>query len=226
MNNFTYCLYVTTVGFIRIYKWVEFQVLLLFTPVLKSNRKIFREIGIEIEDVSEIKNKQNNKQLCGKQYDKIIKIKVNDQKTYVRVANLGTLGLGETFMDKSWEVEGENYEDLTELVKRIFENNYHTIYYFAWNRLLEYLELHAFNLQGIERAFQVGEAHYDLGNKLFESFLDPWMQYTCGYWRKASNLNEAQIAKMELIAKKLDLKPGMRVLDLGKNKLYWKRYFI
>lgn len=45
--------------------------------------------------------------------------------------------------------------------------------------------------------------------------LDPWLQYTCGYWKDADNLNDAQLHKMELIAKKLDLKPGMRVLDIG-----------
>jgi len=41
------------------------------------------------------------------------------------------------------------------------------------------------------------------------------MNYSCGYWRKASNLTEAQIDKMDLIASKLNLKPGMRVLDIG-----------
>ncbi len=54
-----------------------------------------------------------------------------------------------------------------------------------------------------------------LGNRLFERMLDPWLQYTCGYWKDAADLNSAQINKMELIAKKLDLKPGMRVLDIG-----------
>ena len=55
----------------------------------------------------------------------------------------------------------------------------------------------------------------NIGNDLFESFLDPWMNYSCGYWRNAKTLNEAQINKMELIAQKLKLKPGMRVLDIG-----------
>lgn len=53
------------------------------------------------------------------------------------------------------------------------------------------------------------------GNDLYEAMLDPWMQYTCGYWKNADNLNDAQIAKMDLIARKLDLKPGQRVLDIG-----------
>jgi len=45
--------------------------------------------------------------------------------------------------------------------------------------------------------------------------LDTNLQYSCGYWRTAQNLDEAQLAKMDLIARKLQLKPGMRVLDIG-----------
>ena len=45
--------------------------------------------------------------------------------------------------------------------------------------------------------------------------LDPYMQYSCGYWKTATDLNTAQIHKLELIAKKLHLKPGMKVLDIG-----------
>jgi len=41
------------------------------------------------------------------------------------------------------------------------------------------------------------------------------MNYSCGYWKNAENLHQAQIAKMELIGKKLKLQPGMKVLDIG-----------
>ena len=53
------------------------------------------------------------------------------------------------------------------------------------------------------------------GNQLFESFLDPSMNYSCGFWRDAKDLTEAQQHKMELIGRKLKLKKGMRVLDIG-----------
>lgn len=53
------------------------------------------------------------------------------------------------------------------------------------------------------------------GNDLFKSFLDKSMNYTCAYWKDAKNLDEAQQHKMELIGRKLKLKPGMRVLDIG-----------
>lgn len=45
--------------------------------------------------------------------------------------------------------------------------------------------------------------------------MDDSMSYTCGYWKNATTLGEAQFNKMELIASKLNLKPGMRVLDMG-----------
>ena len=45
--------------------------------------------------------------------------------------------------------------------------------------------------------------------------LDPFMQYSCAYWKEASTLEEAQQAKLRLICEKLQLQPGMRVLDIG-----------
>lgn len=54
-----------------------------------------------------------------------------------------------------------------------------------------------------------------IGDDLFESFMDSSMNYTCGYWKNASTLAEAQYNKMELVASKLNLKPGMRILDMG-----------
>jgi len=65
------------------------------------------------------------------------------------------------------------------------------------------------------KAFEIGKRHYDLGNDLFEAMLDPWMNYSCGYWRRADDLVAAQRAKMDLIAQKLKLEPGMSVLDIG-----------
>jgi cyclopropane-fatty-acyl-phospholipid synthase len=58
--------------------------------------------------------------------------------------------------------------------------------------------------------------HYDVGNEFFSLFLDESMTYSCAIFsRGARTLEEAQRAKLELIASKLDLKPGMRVLDVG-----------
>jgi cyclopropane-fatty-acyl-phospholipid synthase len=61
----------------------------------------------------------------------------------------------------------------------------------------------------------IGKRHYDTGNRLFEIMLDARMNYSCGYWETAAALDEAQEAKLDLICKKLLLKPGMTVLDIG-----------
>lgn len=66
-----------------------------------------------------------------------------------------------------------------------------------------------------KRAWIVGKEHYDLGNDLFSRMLDPFMQYSCAYWKDADNLESAQQAKLKMICEKLQLKPGMRVLDIG-----------
>jgi cyclopropane-fatty-acyl-phospholipid synthase len=58
--------------------------------------------------------------------------------------------------------------------------------------------------------------HYDVGNEFFALFLDASMTYSCALFsRGAGTLEEAQRAKLELVAIKLDLKPGDRVLDVG-----------
>ena len=53
------------------------------------------------------------------------------------------------------------------------------------------------------------------GNRLYERMLDRSMTYTCGYWRNAADLDQAQHHKLDLICRKLDLKAGQRVLDIG-----------
>jgi cyclopropane-fatty-acyl-phospholipid synthase len=58
--------------------------------------------------------------------------------------------------------------------------------------------------------------HYDIGNDFYALFLDPEMQYTCAYftdWNRS--LDEAQLDKMEMVCRKLRLKPGERMLDVG-----------
>ena len=58
--------------------------------------------------------------------------------------------------------------------------------------------------------------HYDVGNEFFALFLDPSMTYSCAYWSGgATTLEEAQEAKLELVCKKLGLREGERVLDVG-----------
>ncbi len=71
------------------------------------------------------------------------------------------------------------------------------------------------NAQSRSKAYIIGKRHYDIGNRLFSFMLDKRMNYSCGYWEKATTIDGAQKAKLDLICKKLLLKPGMTVLDIG-----------
>src|ERR1051325_8141534 len=66
------------------------------------------------------------------------------------------------------------------------------------------------------RALRNVQHHYDIGNDLYRTFLDPDMQYSCAYFTDPSNsIEQAQLDKKAHIASKLHLKPGQRVLDIG-----------
>ncbi|MGH9757732.1 MAG: cyclopropane fatty acyl phospholipid synthase, partial [Candidatus Acidiferrales bacterium] len=84
-----------------------------------------------------------------------------------------------------------------------------------WRAVWLFLKSLIFNRQTKSRAGKVGKEHYDLGNELFESMLDHRMVYTSGHWKNAATLEEAQEAKLDIVCRKLELEPGMRVLDIG-----------
>lgn len=85
----------------------------------------------------------------------------------------------------------------------------------ALRTLLAEVEDRLLNRQSRRRAFQVGRHHYDIGNDIYRAMLDPSMSYSCGYWRDARTLEEAQRDKLDLICRKLKLAPGERLLDIG-----------
>ncbi|MEL2241331.1 cyclopropane fatty acyl phospholipid synthase [Leclercia adecarboxylata] len=137
-------------------------------------------------------------------------LQVKHPDFFKRVLQEGSLGLGESYMDGWWECERLD----------IFFNNVLRagLEQQLPNHLKDTLRIAAarlFNLQSKKRAWIVGKEHYDLGNDLFSRMLDPAMQYSCGYWKQATSLEQAQQDKLRLICEKLQLEPGMRVLDIG-----------
>ncbi len=136
-------------------------------------------------------------------------LQVYDRRFYKRVMIQGSLGLGESYMDGWWEAERLDEFFARLLATRITSHHKFLSHVFAWAKA------GALNLQTLARAFEVGEAHYDLGNEIYTAMLDQRMVYTCAYWRNADTLDEAQRQKLDLVCRKLDLRPGMRVLDIG-----------
>lgn len=146
-------------------------------------------------------------------------IQIHNPKFYDRVVREVELGLGEAYMDGWWDCAA-----LDDFFTRLLKANLDTKLKGDWKIWLHLARAKWLNLQSSARAFEVGERHYDLGNDLYQAMLDKRLNYTCGYWKNAANLDEAQEAKLELVCKKIGLKPGMRVLELGCGWGAFARY--
>ncbi len=137
-------------------------------------------------------------------------IKIYNEQFYSRILRGGSLALGEAYMDRWWDCTALdvffNKIMRARIDEKVKKNNM---------LLLKLALAKIINFQTKKRAFDVGKKHYDLGNDLFQAMLDRNMNYTCAYWKNANNLDEAQLAKLDLVCRKLQLKPGMQVLDIG-----------
>ncbi|RJQ22255.1 cyclopropane fatty acyl phospholipid synthase [Candidatus Woesearchaeota archaeon] len=136
-------------------------------------------------------------------------IQVNNPDFYRRVLAGGSLALGESYMDGWWDCRNLD-EFFTRIFRAELEKKVST-----WSLLIPYLKASILNLQSRSRAFHIGKVHYDIGNDLYETMLDKRMTYTCGYWKDAKTLEDAQDAKLDLVCRKIGLKKGDRVLDIG-----------
>lgn len=135
---------------------------------------------------------------------------VHDDRMFRRVFAEGNLGLGESYMEGWWDCEA-----LDEFVYRVQKADLHGEVRGNLALWTSVAKAKVVNLQSGDRAWEVGEQHYDLGNDLYGAMLDERMNYSCAYWRDADTLDEAQEAKLDLVCRKLKLEPGMRVLDIG-----------
>lgn len=139
-------------------------------------------------------------------------IKIHDDRLFRRVLAEGTLGAGEAYMDGWWDVEQPD-EFFTRLLSARIDRELRTP-----SMLLQVLLSKFGNRQSRRRSQQVADQHYNLSNRLYEAMLGPTMQYTCAYYGREgeeATLDDAQRAKLSLVARKLHLEPGMRVLELG-----------
>jgi cyclopropane-fatty-acyl-phospholipid synthase len=136
-------------------------------------------------------------------------VRVHRPEFYDRVLGDGVIGFGESYMAGWWDCEA-----LDELIHKLLRADLeHAIS--PVKLLVPVVLSKVINRQRRSRAFKIGEHHYDLGNDLFQRMLDKRMTYTCGYWRHASDLDAAQEAKLDLVCRKIGLKPGMKILDIG-----------
>lgn len=135
---------------------------------------------------------------------------IHNDKFYKRVLAEGSLGLGESYMEGWWDCEA-----LDTFFDKLLRAHIETYEPRNWYTILTVLKARFFNPQSLNGARKNATHHYDIGNDFFETMLDERMTYTCGYWKAARDLDEAQEAKLDLTCRKLKLEPGMRVLDIG-----------
>ncbi|MEZ4299929.1 MAG: cyclopropane fatty acyl phospholipid synthase [Polyangiaceae bacterium] len=137
-------------------------------------------------------------------------ILVKNPAFYDRLLRDASIGLGESYMEEWWDCE-----ELDLFIEKLLRVDIKRKIQGSLRLKLLTLQALVTNMQSRARAVQVAEAHYDIGNDLYEVMLCKRMVYTCGYWKNATTLDEAQDAKLDLICRKAGLEPGMRVVDLG-----------
>ena len=141
--------------------------------------------------------------------DRAWDLRVHDRRFFARALAQGSLGLGEAYMAGWWDT-GDLDGLLFRLLDARVDERVHGL-----SDLLDAARAWLTNQQDRRHSFEVGKRHYDLGNDLYRAMLGRRLVYSCGYWRKAEGLDAAQEAKLDLVCRKLDLQPGMRVLDIG-----------
>jgi len=135
--------------------------------------------------------------------------RIRDIRALDQILRRGSLGAGEAYMRGWWDVSA-----LDECIYRIISAGIdgHLRQAGTWKLLVRaWLS----NPQAPSRAFRIGEAHYDLGNDLFTAMLDDRMVYSCAFWEGVDTLHAAQAQKLDLICRKLGLRTGDRLLDVG-----------
>ncbi len=148
-------------------------------------------------------------------------IQVHNERLWDRVISQRQLGFGESYMDGWWDCP-----ELDTMISKLLAIN--PLEYFKPSPTLALHAVRSYlrNNQTKNRAAKNAKHHYNIGNDLYTRMLDQEMVYSCGYWARASTLAEAQLAKFDLICRKLDLKPGMRLLDIGSGWGGFLRYAV
>ena len=134
------------------------------------------------------------------------KVLVHEPVAYKKLLQSTSLALGEAYMDGDLEIEGDIVEALDEIFK--FQNQFKT------NRRALKKLLYTSTSKNNQKKEVC--SHYNLGNDFYKLWLDPTLSYSCAYFENGDEtLEEAQYKKIDHILKKLCLKEGMSLLDIG-----------
>lgn len=136
-------------------------------------------------------------------------IQVNDPTVFREVILKGSLGFGDSYAAEKWDVKQID----TMFEKLLLSNTKHSLNVID---VLQSIQSAIINTQAGKRAFQVGHKHYDIGNEMYSFMLGESMGYSCGmYANDTDTLTVAQYNKFDSLCRKLQLRPGMKVLEIG-----------
>ncbi len=149
------------------------------------------------------------------------KLFLNNADLFRRLTLFGDIGFAESYMDKDFECD-----DLTALIKialinsDVLQTKSEDEKKFSLYNLFPIMNKikHIMRKNSKTKSAKNIQEHYDLSNKFFELFLDDTMMYSSAVFEKPEeSLYEAQIRKIDLLAKKLNLKKGSKVLEIGSG---------
>lgn len=137
-------------------------------------------------------------------------IRIHDERTWTRLFAQGTLGLGEAYMDGWWDAD-----DLAEFFNRVLRSHLNEKLKLTFNLVWQIAQARLLNMQTVARSRRVAAMHYS-ETDAYKASLDKRMTGSCGYWPEGvANVDEAQEAKLDLVCRKIGLKPGQTVWDIG-----------
>jgi cyclopropane-fatty-acyl-phospholipid synthase len=137
-------------------------------------------------------------------------IQVHNERMWTRLFAEGSLGLGESYMDGDWDAA-----DLAEFFNKVLVSGVADKIRVTPNLVWQIAQAKLFNMQNIERSRRVARMHYN-ETDAYKASLDARMTGSCGYWPEGvANLDQAQEAKLDLVCRKIGLKPGQLVWDIG-----------
>jgi len=144
-----------------------------------------------------------------------ITLKILDKKLHYKLLLRPDLYFGEAYSDGNITIENGSLSDFLDITLMNIGRGELNFFSKILNKLSgSYRYLTNFNL--IKKSKMNVAHHYDLSNDLYDLFLDPKKQYSCGYFRNENDsLETAQNNKIQHIIKKLDIKPNQKVLDIG-----------
>ncbi len=161
-----------------------------------------------------------------------VAVRMTDSKAAFKIASDPRVGAGEAYMDGRFVVEDGDIRDLILLIRfnAPFERSGALKPKGPVRKTVSAIAGRIDQINWKTRSRRNAERTYNLTRRLYELFLDEDRQYTCAYFRDPANsLEQAQLDKKAHIASKLNLKPGMRVLDIGSGwgglALYLNRHY-